>query len=236
MPPSPVTVVVSACLHPSRFFRAASPAPSVQSARSTSPRCCISAATSLPSLSLKLASPHPSAAAFRYSGSLAPRRLLTKPADPAGNGGWDNVNHDLIVAVGDEFVSTLGTRWARCAALLRRCRAAAAAGPFGRWRSPRPLLAREGLAVAPFPLIPLFASVWLSVASAQPAPHALNLHLQRCFLLTLPLLFLLCAAHPPPNTQHTPHTRRHHSNPTRPLKTTAPPPLHTHTGTWFATS
>ncbi|EFN51440.1 hypothetical protein CHLNCDRAFT_140157, partial [Chlorella variabilis] len=41
---------------------------------------------------------------FRYSSKLAPRRLLTKPADPASNGGWDNANHDLIVAVGDEYV------------------------------------------------------------------------------------------------------------------------------------
>ncbi len=49
-------------------------------------------------------------AAFRYSSKRAPRRLLTKPADPASNGGWDNSNHDLIVAVGDEFVSTLGSR------------------------------------------------------------------------------------------------------------------------------
>lgn len=49
--------------------------------------------------------------AFRYSSKLAPRRLLTKPADPASNSGWDNANHDLIVAVGDEFVSTLGTRY-----------------------------------------------------------------------------------------------------------------------------
>lgn len=57
-----------------------------------------------------LAPPRP-AAAFRYSHKLAPRRLLTKPAEPASNGGWDNANHDLIVAVGDEFVSTLGTRW-----------------------------------------------------------------------------------------------------------------------------
>lgn len=49
-------------------------------------------------------------AAFRYSSKLAPRRLLTKPADPASNSGWDNANHDLIVAVGDEFVSSLGSR------------------------------------------------------------------------------------------------------------------------------
>lgn len=52
-------------------------------------------------------------AAFRYSSKLAPRRLLTKPAEPASNSGWDNLNHDLIVAVGDEFVSTHGTRCAR---------------------------------------------------------------------------------------------------------------------------
>lgn len=52
---------------------------------------------------------HP--AAFRYSSRLAPRRLLTKPAEPASNGGWDNASHDLIVAVGDEFVSTLGVRY-----------------------------------------------------------------------------------------------------------------------------
>lgn len=52
----------------------------------------------------------PAAAAFRYSSKLAPRRLLTKPAEPAGNSGWDNATHDLIVAVGDEFVSTLGAR------------------------------------------------------------------------------------------------------------------------------
>ncbi|KAL4855458.1 Dual specificity protein kinase YAK1 [Chlorella vulgaris] len=50
--------------------------------------------------------------AFRYSSKLAPRRLLTKPADPASNSGWDNANHDLIVAVGDEFVSSLGSRYA----------------------------------------------------------------------------------------------------------------------------
>ncbi|KAI7842822.1 hypothetical protein COHA_003568 [Chlorella ohadii] len=50
-------------------------------------------------------------AAFRYSSKLAPRRVLTKPAEPAGNSGWDNATHDLIVAVGDEFVSTLGTRY-----------------------------------------------------------------------------------------------------------------------------
>jgi hypothetical protein len=50
-------------------------------------------------------------AAFRYSSHLTPRRLLTKPAEPTGNSGWDNATHDLIVAVGDEFVSTLGSRW-----------------------------------------------------------------------------------------------------------------------------
>jgi hypothetical protein len=56
---------------------------------------------------------HHAPAAFRYSSHLTPRRLLTKPAEPAGNSGWDNATHDLIVAVGDEFVSTLGSRWGR---------------------------------------------------------------------------------------------------------------------------
>ena len=56
-------------------------------------------------------------AAFRYSSKMTPRRLLTKPAEPASNSGWDNCNHDLIVAVGDEFVSTQGSRWAAGAAV-----------------------------------------------------------------------------------------------------------------------
>lgn len=46
---------------------------------------------------------------FTYSTHLTPRRVLTKPADPAEPGGADNANSDLIVSVGDVFLSTLGT-------------------------------------------------------------------------------------------------------------------------------
>lgn len=37
------------------------------------------------------------------------RRILTKPAEPAEGKPHDNVNSDLIVSVGDELRSQLGT-------------------------------------------------------------------------------------------------------------------------------
>lgn len=81
-------------------------------ARTLACRGRLAAARFLPPLpALTGPPPGPAApAAFRYSSKLAPRRLLTKPSEPASNSGWDNANHDLIVAVGDEFVSTLGSR------------------------------------------------------------------------------------------------------------------------------
>ena len=38
---------------------------------------------------------------FGYTSHLNPRRRLTKPAEPGGNGGWDNENQDLIISVSD---------------------------------------------------------------------------------------------------------------------------------------
>ena len=87
----------------------------------------------------------PAPAAFRYSSHLTPRRLLTKPAEPAGNSGWDNATHDLIVAVGDEFVSTLGSRWGRwlgdgagVGCLSDKPPAASTSSLSGRHRQPDP--------------------------------------------------------------------------------------------------
>ncbi|KAL0218319.1 hypothetical protein RCL1_009167 [Eukaryota sp. TZLM3-RCL] len=42
---------------------------------------------------------------FNYSTACNPRRILTKPSQPAGNNGHDNVNSDLIIHVHDIFGS-----------------------------------------------------------------------------------------------------------------------------------
>ena len=38
---------------------------------------------------------------FEYASHLNPRRMLTKPSKPAGNGGHDNENQELIISVND---------------------------------------------------------------------------------------------------------------------------------------
>ena len=55
-------------------------------------------------------------AAFRYSHKLAPRRLLTKPAEPASNGGWDNATKKCgkDMAPCDQQTATNGTCPAGC--------------------------------------------------------------------------------------------------------------------------
>ena len=42
---------------------------------------------------------------FGYDSHLNPRRQLTKPAKPAGNGGADNENQDLILCVNDVLIA-----------------------------------------------------------------------------------------------------------------------------------
>ena len=42
---------------------------------------------------------------FGYDSHLNPRRQLTKPAKPAGNGGRDNENQDLIISVNDVLIA-----------------------------------------------------------------------------------------------------------------------------------
>jgi dual specificity protein kinase YAK1 len=70
----------------------------------------------LPSLTVSLVDTYERcSSSYRYaraSAPAAPPRVLTHPADPSPPNGFDNSNHDLIVTVGDVFVSTLGTRYA----------------------------------------------------------------------------------------------------------------------------
>ena len=40
---------------------------------------------------------------FSYQDSLAPRRILTKPSEPAENDGQDNAESNLIVHVNDKL-------------------------------------------------------------------------------------------------------------------------------------
>jgi dual specificity protein kinase YAK1 len=57
---------------------------------------------------------------FRFDRSLNPRRVLTKPARPVHNGGFDNEKHDYILYVNDVIGSEEGKRYHhRCS--LRAC-------------------------------------------------------------------------------------------------------------------
>lgn len=49
--------------------------------------------------------------AFRFDRSLNPRRVLTKPARPVHNGGFDNEKHDYILYVNDVLGSEEGKRY-----------------------------------------------------------------------------------------------------------------------------
>lgn len=46
--------------------------------------------------------------AYTYSSSFNPRRVLSKPAEPVGNNGFDNENADLILSVGMNLCSPQG--------------------------------------------------------------------------------------------------------------------------------
>lgn len=48
--------------------------------------------------------------AFRVPSSL-PRRCLTKPGQAVHNGGFDNANNDLVIHVGDHFMSDRGAQY-----------------------------------------------------------------------------------------------------------------------------
>lgn len=47
---------------------------------------------------------------FRFDRSLNPRRVLTKPAKPVHNGGYDNEKHDYILYVNDIIGAEEGKR------------------------------------------------------------------------------------------------------------------------------
>jgi hypothetical protein len=63
-------------------------------------------------------------AGYRVGAAPPPRRYLTEDAQPAHANGYDNANHDLIVAVHDELVPKVGAPY--------RVRSLLGSGAFGQ--------------------------------------------------------------------------------------------------------